>query len=164
MQYFLGAFGGWRDFDYNDLNNLMRVYSIIKSGETPNEYDKEIIAYLVKEGYVRVENEKPVILVPIMKCGKELETLRETIEKETSELKQVIDNEVNNSIEAIIKHRKNLSKLLPKYLDENQRNFLLSRSIGFSHSDIIYLLMKNGYLYTPDEEEKKRICTLVYLK
>ena len=164
MQYFLGAFGGWRDFDYNDLNKLMRVYSIIKSGETPNEYDKEIIAYLVKEGYVRVENEKPVILVPIIKCGKELDALREMIEKESSELKQVIENEINNSIEAIIKHRKSLSKLLPKYLDENQRNFLLSRSIGFSHSDIIYLLMKNGYLYTPDEEEKKRICTLVYLK
>lgn len=164
MQYFLGAFGGWRDFDYNDLNKLMRVYSIIKSGETPNEYDKEIIAYLVKEGYVRVENEKPVILVPIIKCGKELDALREMIEKESSELKQIIENEINNSIEPIIKHRKSLSKLLPKYLDENQRNFLLSRSIGFSHSDIIYLLMKNGYLYTPDEEEKKRICTLVYLK
>ena len=164
MQYFLVAFGGWRDFDYNDLNKLMRVYSIIKSGETPNEHDKEIIAYLVKEGYVRVENEKPVILVPIIKCGKELDALREMIEKESSELKQAIENEINNSIEPIIKHRKSLSKLLPKYLDENQRNFLLSRSIGFSHSDIIYLLMKNGYLYTPDEEEKKRICTLVYLK
>lgn len=164
LQYFLGVFGGWRDFDYNDLNKLMRVYSIIKSNETPNEYDKEIIAYLVKEGYVRFEKKKPVILVPIIKCGKELDALRETIEKEFLDLKQIIDDEINNSIESIIKHRKHLSKLLPKYLDDNQRNFLLSRSAGFSHSDIIYLLMKNGYLYTPDEEEKKRICTLVYLK
>lgn len=164
LQYFLGVFGGWRDFDYNDLNKLIRVHSIAKSGETPNEYDKEIIAYLVKEGYVRVENEKPVILVPIIKCGKKLDVLREMIEKEFSELKQIIDNEINNSIELIIKHRKQLGKLLPKYLDDNQKNFLLSRSVGFSHCDIIYLLMKNGYLYTPDEEEKKRICTLVYLK
>ncbi len=164
LQYFMGVFGGWRDFDSSDLNKLMRVYSIIKSGEKPNEFDKEIIAYLVKEGYVRVKNEKPVILVPIIKCGKELDALREMMEKEFAELKLIIDNVINSSIDLIIKHRKQLGKLLPKYLDDNQKNFLLSRSAGFAHYDIIYLLMKNGYLYTPNEDEKKRVCTLVYLK
>lgn len=86
------------------------------------------------------------------------------MEKEFAELKLIIDNEINSSIDLIIKHRKQLGKLLPKYLDDNQRNFLLSRSAKFSHYDIIYLLMKNGYLYTPNEDEKKRVCTLVYLK
>ncbi len=69
-----------------------------------------------------------------------------------------------SSIALIVAHRKQLGKLLPAYLDNNQRNFLLSRSVGFSHYDVIYLLMKNGYLYTPSEDEQQRICTLIYVQ
>ena len=35
---------------------------------------------------------------------------------------------------------------------------------GFGNHEIIYALHKNGYLYNPDKEEQKRICTCLWEK
>ena len=51
LQYYMKIFGGWRDFESDDLKKLTRVYWIIKNNETPNDFDKEIIAYLCELGY-----------------------------------------------------------------------------------------------------------------
>lgn len=164
LQYFMKVFGGWRNFESEDLSKLMRIYTIIKSKEMPNDYDKEIISNLCEKGYVRVDNGMPVILVPMIRCGKKLDELRGYMESEFSELTATLDAQKEGIVDLVIKHRKVIDKLLPKYINKNEHDFLLSSNSGFSHYAVIYLLMKNGYLYTPNEDEKKRICTLIYLK
>ncbi len=162
MQFFLRVFGGWRNFDHDDLAKLMRVYDLTQSGETPNDYDKEMISYLIREGYVRVDNGYPAVLVPILKDGQELRDLREKMRMDFADSYAKIDEVIRASMEKVLRYREARSRRLPAYLDKNERAFLLSRSIGFDHYDVLYLLMKNGYLYTPDKEKQKRICTLIY--
>lgn len=164
LQVFMKVFGGWRDFESEDLSRLMRVYSIIQSKEIPNDYDKEIIANLCEQGYVRIENGKPAILVPIIQCGEKLEKLKNQLESVLCELESKLNTEKSKFVELFIKHRKSLEKHLPKYIDKNERDFHLSISNGSMVYHVIYMLMKNGYLKMPSEDEKKRICTLIYLK
>lgn len=45
---------------------MIRVNEIVESNEVPNDFDKEAIAIMCDKGYVKVENGKPVILVPVL--------------------------------------------------------------------------------------------------
>ena len=63
----------------------------------------------------------------------------------------------------IIKERSEYAKSLPKSLDKNEFNYVTTQCCGFSESGVIYALHRNGYLYNPSEDEKKRICTLIFL-
>lgn len=164
LQYYMKIFGGWRDFESDDLKKLTRVYWIIKNNETPNDFDKEIIAYLCELGYMRVENGKPMILVPMIQCGDQLENLKKQLETQFDELGSKLEAEKSNYVELIVKHRRSIEKLLPPYLDKNEKNFHISTCCGFRGYHVLYMLLKNGYLEMPTEDEKKSICTLVYIK
>ncbi|MNR08982.1 hypothetical protein D3C85_1251650 [compost metagenome] len=53
-----------------------------------------------------------------------------------------------------------MSKEIPAFVDDNERNHLLS---GFSpFITILWLLYKRGHLRKPAEDEMKRICTVVW--
>lgn len=164
LQYYMKIFGGWRDFESDDLKKLTRVYWIIKNNEAPNDFDKEIIAHLCELGYVRVENGKPMILVPIIRRGAQLENLKKQLETQFDELGSKLEAEKNNYVELVVKQRRSIEKLLPHYLDKNEKNFHISTCCGFTVYHVIYMLLKNGYLKMPSEDEKKSICTLVYIK
>ena len=157
-------FGGWRDFESDDLKKLTRVYWIIINNEAPNDFDKEIIAHLCELGYVRVENGKPMILVPIIRCEDHLGNLKKQLETQFDELGSKLEAEKNNYVELVVKQRRSIEKLLPHYLDKNEKNFHISTCCGFTVYHVIYMLLKNGYLEMPSEDEKKSICTLVYIK
>ncbi len=163
LQYDIKFFGqGWRDFDEKELNQISRVVDIIEKGEIPNEYDKHAIANLVKKDYVRVENDKPTILIPYMKRQEnpilykyyDRAPFFESIKKELD-----IDEIVNMCCE----HIDNVRKLIPSFLDENETNQILSNSFS-NHYSILWSLWKKNYLQTPTEDEIKRLCTFVYEK
>lgn len=164
LQYYMEVFGGWRDFEGDELKKLTRVYWIIKNNEAVNDYDKEIIAHLCELGYVRVENGKPMILVPMIRCGDHLKDLKEQLETQFDELGSKLEAEKNNYVERIVKHRRSIEKILPHYLDKNEKNFHISSCCGFMVYHVIYMLLKSGYLEMPSEDEQKSICTLVYIK
>ncbi len=163
LQYYMNVFGGWRDFESDELKKLIRVYRIIKNNETPNDYDKELITNLCEMGYVSVENGKPKILVPIIRCGEDFEKLKNHLKTKYKELGSKLEAEKNGFVELVVKHRKTMEKMLPKYLDKNEKNFHLSTCCGFVVYNVLYVLLKNGFLEAPSEQEKKSICTLVYL-
>ncbi len=159
MQIDIGTFGGWRDFEGTDIRDLERAIAIIENNEEPNEYDKEIMASLCKKGYIRLQDGKPVLLVPYLTDASVIDaygniTLEDIDKKYNTEILSLVDS--------IVAHIVKTKRLLPKHLDSNERNYILSCSFGFSHPQIVYYLYKSGLLYTPSKEEQKRICTLVY--
>ena len=160
LQYDIGFFGqGWRDFDDIELNQLSRVADIIEKDEMPNEYDKHAIANLVKKGYVRVENEKPIILIPYLK-HQEHPTLFKYYDKEQffEKIKKELD--INEVINMCCEHIDNVRKLIPSFLDETESNQILCNSFTNQYS-FLWNLWKKGYLQTPLEDEIKRLCTFV---
>lgn len=167
-------FGGWRVFEGDDLTRLIRVNEIAKSNEEPSDYDKEAIAIMCDKGYVRVENGKPIILVPMVNApmvnfdkekSKEIFNLEnaETPDAELNSLLKGLYDRFDEFADRIIKERSEYAKSLPKSLDKNEFNYVTTQCCGFSESGVIYALHRNGYLYNPSEDEKKRICTLIFL-
>jgi len=57
----------WREFGSNeDLRGLRRIASIIRNNETPNDYDKQMIASFAEQGYAKMENGRPKLLIPFL--------------------------------------------------------------------------------------------------
>lgn len=163
MQYDMDLFGGWREFENGDLKQMARVHEITVNNETPNEYDKDAIANLAAKRYVRVENGKPVILVPYLrKVTLESDTVARGMVKYLEMLGEYVD--INEIVQLIIQNMDYMEQFIPSYLDKNERNSLLSGCATFGENQIMYMLYKNGYLQMPTEDEKKRICTYIWEK
>ncbi len=159
LQIDIGAFGGERDFWGYDIIALERVISIIENGEEPNEYDKENIALLCQKGYIRVQDGKPVLLIPYLT---DISILNAYGKMTLKEIDEKYNTEVSALVDIIVERNKYVNKMLPKHLEENERNYALSCNSNFAHARVLYYLYKSSLLYTPSEEEQKRICTLVY--
>ena len=160
-------FGGWRVFEGDDLARLIRVNEIAESNEVPSDFDKEAIAIMCDKGYVTVKNGKPVILVPVINIENAKKIFdfgnTETPDAEYNALIKGFIDRFDEFADRIIKERSVFAKTLPKSLDKNELNYVITQSCGFSMQGIIYALHRNGYLYTPSDDEKKRICTLIFL-
>jgi hypothetical protein len=163
MKYDIDLFGGWRDFENSDLRHMERVHEIILNGETPNEYDKDAIANLVAKGYVRVEDRKPVILVPYLR---KVFTSEDDIVKVLDKYWQELDSYVSikEMVGLLIQNMEYMEQFMPAYLDKNERNSLLSGCGTLGNTQIMYMLFINGFLKMPNEDEKKRICTYIWEK
>ncbi len=159
LQIDIGAFCGERDFWGYDITWLERVISIIENNEEPSEYDKENIALLCQKGYIRVQDGKPVLLIPYLTDISILNTYGKMTLKEIDEK---YNTEISSLVDIIVERNKHLKKILPKHLEENERNYALSCNSNFAHARVLYYLYKSSLLYAPSEEEQKRICTLVY--
>ena len=146
---------------------MIRVNEIVESNEVPNDFDKEAIAIMCDKGYVKVENGKPVILVPVINIENAKKIFdfgnTETPDAEYNALIKGFIDRFDEFADRIIKERSVFAKTLPKSLDKNELNYVITQSCGFSMQGIIYALHRNGYLYTPSDDEKKRICTLIFL-
>lgn len=154
LQYDQNIFGDWRDFECEDLNQLTRVAAIIKSGEKPNDFDKGIIAKLVQKGYVFVRDEDIKILIPYLTNAEQVklsEILNQSAEKYFDE---------SRAFEIFKGYAELIDKYIPKFIDKNERNHLMT---SFNpQSVIVYCLYRDKYLKAPTEEEKKRFCTIVW--
>lgn len=154
LKFTIGFLDGVNNLGTKELTALRRVSQIIKNRETPNLFDQEAIDELKKKQLISENNGGLQILIPYFTA--------EQINKVKEILKKHADKEVNmQEILGIYnEYIDTMNKHIPKWVDSNERNHLLT-SYG-PPITIYYLLMKNGYLQTPSEDEKKRLCTLVW--
>jgi hypothetical protein len=64
IQMDLYRFVNWRWFDGEELKQLKRMHDLTEVGLLPDERDMDAVANLTEKGYIRVDDGKPVILVP----------------------------------------------------------------------------------------------------
>ncbi len=155
LQVDLNIFGGWRNFGQKELAQLKRVYEIIVNNEKPNDCDKEIISNLVQEGYVKVKDGIPKLLVPYISAKN---NILENFNKIINDKAKTAFNE-KELIKPFYDYIEIMKKHIPSYVDKNEKNYLLCSYNP--HYTILYLLRKHGYLKEPSKEEQKRICTIL---
>lgn len=136
-----------------DIVNLKRIYSIIKDGCEISEHDREIIAIMVRDGYVRVRGGRPEMRVPYM--NKE-EYAR------FCEVTKVILSEVIAEVGIDIGRRyaEYIEKYIPEYLSEAERKRAAAEF--YEPNAFSYLLYKEGLLSDIPEEYKKSVCSIVW--
>ncbi len=115
--------------------------------------DSDAVAFLVAEGYARVENHRPVLLVPYL-TAEQWETLWSILEEE------VVPAVLSMSEGLLREHDAFVTPLLPDYLDEQERSFVAGRL--YYPNAYTYLLCRDGILQMPTEAECRAICTVVY--
>lgn len=154
LQFDLGFLGGHRTFGPGELTQLKRVQEIIAEGEVPNSYDQEIISNLIRQGYVSHTDNKLKILIPYL-TAMQMQAVDRILQSCSAEMLNL------KEIEQIFnQYICTMSKEIPAFVDDNERNHLLS---GFSpFITILWLLYKRGHLRKPAEDEMKRICTVVW--
>lgn len=163
MQYDLAEFGGWRDFETDDLKRMERVHDLSLSGEAASAYDKDAIASLAAKGYVRVEDGRPVILVPYLR---KIDLKPEAVEKGLEKWRRTLDEhiDVRSAVDMLSLGVERMERFIPKYLDKNERDCHLSGAAWAGDVAIMYMFFKKGLLKTPDKNEMKRVCTYIWEK
>jgi len=141
----------WREFE--DMRMFERVATIIRDDETPNDYDKEMITSLVKQGYVKMENDRPKLLIPFLFADEvqKLNELGEKLNEETGE---------NLFVDFIEGYAAEISKEIPSFISEDIRTYLKYQA--YPQLAVMYWLADNGLLRYPTDEEAKRLCTIVW--
>lgn len=160
LQFDLDTFGGWREFESEDLKQIERLHTICQTGEEPNDFDKEIIANLCKKGYAKVENGVPSLLVP---CFNDKNKFKELFNHFYEERRDDFFD-IATLTDLVSEYMKQAEKNVPSYLDKEARSYYIGQNAGFNPYSTIYYLCKNGYLCTPAEDEKKRICTIIFFE
>lgn len=148
----------WRNFEYQQLLELDRIAEIILSGETPNEFDKLVIARQTEAGYVRMSEGKPQMLIPFF-TKSEFDALGAIIVNEFG-----ADDELSGFDELCAGYIEGFAdafdKELPPFLSKEER--IYHRYKIYPQYAVLYWLSDNGYLRYPTDEEAKRLCTLVW--
>jgi RNA polymerase sigma factor (sigma-70 family) len=154
LQFDLGFMGGHRSLEAIELSQLRRVHEIMINHELPNRYEKEWISQLIRKGFVSNRNGHLKLLVPYFTA---------TDMQAINQILQECANETLNRKEmeqTFYEYISVMSTQLPSYVDENERNHLLT---GYSpYITILWLLYKKGYLREPAAEEKAHLCTVVW--
>ncbi len=130
-----------------------RIHTIIRDSLPLIGLDYDAVAFLSAEGYVRVENDRPLLLVPYL-TTEQWETLWSILEKE------VVPAVLKMSKNLLREHDAFVTSLLPDYLDEQERNFVAGRL--YYPNAYTYLLYRDGILKMPTEDECRSICTVVW--
>lgn len=145
---------GWREFNGNDLDDLLRIKNIIENSEEPNENDKLLISKMINMGYVAMVDSKPKIMVPFLnadeyKAGKDI---MDDMIKELGE---------DFPVEFTTNYVKGFEALIPEFIEKDEKSYLLSGMTPI-YETLIYLAEKGYINYPKDDEEAKRLCTFVY--
>ena len=154
-------FGGWRDFENSELRQLARVHELIERDEFPNDYDMDAITNLCEKGYIRVNDGKPVILIPYLRKN-------ENVSVDAVDVRGLYENLFTEHLDMdtvcgdCLKSIEVIKQLIPAHLDDNLRNSCLNNSTIIPPSAMFYALYRNGDLAMPSDEEQKRILTLVW--
>ena len=140
--------------DRQILTSLQRVYSLIKENITPDEHDKEIISWLAEEGYVSVSDGTPEILIPYF-TGEEFNKFCSII---NDVIIPKIDKETGTDL--VSDYGAFIESSIPDYLSKDEREFVKSRL--YNPNAFVWHLFREGYLKELSEEEKKRVCRIVW--
>ncbi len=115
--------------------------------------DGDAVTFLAAEGYVRVENDRPVLLVPYL-TAEQWEALWAMLSQE------VVPAVLEMSENLLCEYAAFVEPLLPNYLDKDEQNFVAGRM--YYPNAYTYLLYCDGVLQMPTEAECRAICTIVY--
>lgn len=140
--------------DSQTLDALQRIYGIIKEDIMPNEYDKELILQMAEKGYVSVLNERPKILIPYFTA------------EEFKEFSAIIDNVIIPKIDAeagtdfMADYGAYIESNIPDYLSKDEKEFVKTRY--YNPNSWVWYLVREGKLAELSDEEKKRVCRIVW--
>jgi len=151
----MAMFGDWRDFDGDDLRQLKRIKKLMDSGEEANEYDKTVMAAMAEKGYIEINDGKATLLIPYF-TRHQIEVVEEILDRH---LGVFFDEEA--AYEVLCGYIREMEKHIPDFIDRDEREYILT-SFDAPDAPAFYMLYKQGYLTQPDEQQKKRICTLVW--
>jgi len=145
----------WREFNgIPDLANLSRIKTIIENGEEPNQNDKLIISELVNKGYVEMVDGKPKIMIPYFNAeqyNKGIIILNETVKKLGDDF----------TAEFVSNYAKGFDELIPDFIEKEERAYLVSGICPIY--EILIWLAEKGYMnYPQNDNEAKRLCTVVW--
>lgn len=146
----------WREFGSNeDLNRIKRIAAIIRNNEKPNDYDKQMIVSFIEQGYVKIENNRPKLLIPFL--------FPDEWQKYNA-LWQKINHDIGENIfaEFIEGFTRELESEIPPFISNAERIYLKYQA--YPQYSVLYWLSDNGLLRYPTDEEAKRLCTIVWCK
>lgn len=145
--------GSWRDFGQREVLGLHRVRELIRSGETPNEFDSSAIADLIEKGLVTREGGKLALCFPYFSHD-QIAAVNATLDRHAAGLdRDAIDRIFHGYVEY-------MRARIPACVSENERNHNLTSYDPYNA--IPYLLMKAGRLRAPREDERGCICTVMW--
>ncbi len=138
-----------------DIGYWERLRDLAKDDTTPTELDKDIIAYAVRDGYAKMKDGKLRLLVPCFTADE--------IDKLYVLLRKTIFEEIAPAVgdHPAVGYAELVSSLIPDYLSDNEREFHAHHRF-YQPNAYTYLLLKEGLLSMPTEDEQKRICTAVW--
>lgn len=143
----------WRNFDALNLGELYGISKIIRSGEEPGELDKLIIVRVAEQGYVKMVDDKPVMLIPYF-TKDEFDKLGFILNEIKEEL----------SLEFFVPYIEKFAKVfeteIPGFLSKEEKIYHLYK-IPNQYA-VLYWLSDNGFLRYPTDEEAKRLCTVAW--
>ncbi|MDR0916564.1 MAG: sigma-70 family RNA polymerase sigma factor [Oscillospiraceae bacterium] len=141
--------------EFVDLADIARIAEIIRSGETPNEHDKLIIASQVERGYVAVDNGVPHMLIPYFSVDekRELNVILDEIADELGE---------TTFTPYIEEWGRIFEPELPAFLSGDERQYNKIANFTAPVHTAMYLLEDNGLLRSPTDDEVKRLATVVW--
>jgi RNA polymerase sigma factor (sigma-70 family) len=147
---------GWREFNGNDLDDLLRIKNIVEAGDEPNENDKLLISKMINMGYVAMVNSKPKIMIPFLGAG------------EYRQFKAIVDGMAKElgddfAVEFSENYVKGYAALLPDFIEEEEKEYYTC-GITPMYETLIYLAEKDYIKYPKDDEEAKRLCTFAYME
>jgi len=145
----------WRVFDAPHLSEMNRIAQIIRNQEVPNELDKLMIARFAEQGYVEIIDSMPKLLIPFF------------TEEEHEQLMVILDDiveEVGEELFApyIERFAELFEQEIPDFITKEEK--LYHKYKIYPQYAILYWLTEQGYLRYPNEEEAKRLCTVIWRK
>ena len=142
-----------RNFIDPSLSDIYRIAQIIHQDIVPNERDKLIIAREAEEGYVKMVDGKPKILIPYF-TKPEFDSLNYILDEILTELGEEI------FVDYIEKYANLFEKEIPDFISSEEK--IYHKYKIYPHYAVLYWLSNNNFLHYPTEEEAKRLCTVVW--
>jgi RNA polymerase sigma factor (sigma-70 family) len=141
----------WRNFDSPITVN--RIAQLIRKEELPNDHDKLMIAELAEQGYVKVVDERPRLLIPCLSKS-EYDQLNVILEEIYAELGEEM------FVEYIENYAKIFENEIPDFITSAER--IYHKYKIYPQYAVLYWLSDHNRLRYPTKEEAKRLCTLVW--
>lgn len=144
----------FRDMNSAIIDDIVKVHEIIKTGKTPDRFEKLIVARLADLSYAKVVNGRPELLI-LYFTHDEYAAFRKILE----EIKLPLRSLWQETFTSCTNDR--LARI-PAFLpDKMKRYYALNTTMGFA---ALGWLIFHEKLAVPDEEQGKSMCALVYEK
>lgn len=145
--------GSWRDFGQREITALRRVRALIRSGETPNDFDCTAIAELIEKGLVTREGGRPALRIPYFSHD-QITAVNAALDRHAANLDR---DAIGRIFHGYVEH---MRIRIPACICENERNHYLTSYDPYNA--IPYLLLRAGRLRAPREDERSCICTVMW--